>query len=56
MFHDFFLYRSNEPLWVAALENAEDLPERPPFMSIPVFVHLLCISKMGYRTVASYHV
>ena len=41
MFHEFFLHRSNEALWVAALENAEGLPERPPFMSIPAFIHLL---------------
>ncbi|KAM5534510.1 hypothetical protein V8D89_011842 [Ganoderma adspersum] len=41
IFHGFFLHRSNEPLWHAALKNAEDLPERPPWMSIPSFIHLL---------------
>ncbi|PIL24846.1 hypothetical protein GSI_12732 [Ganoderma sinense ZZ0214-1] len=41
MFHQFFLHRSNEALWEAALENAQDLPERPPWMDIPAFIHLL---------------
>ncbi|KAI1790226.1 hypothetical protein LXA43DRAFT_891288 [Ganoderma leucocontextum] len=41
VFHGFFLHRSNEALWEAALKNAEDLPERPPWMSIPAFIHLL---------------
>ncbi|KAI1796802.1 hypothetical protein LXA43DRAFT_879509 [Ganoderma leucocontextum] len=41
VFHGFFLHRSNEALWEVALKNAEDLPERPPWMSIPAFIHLL---------------
>ncbi|KAM5534511.1 hypothetical protein V8D89_011843 [Ganoderma adspersum] len=41
IFHGFFLHRSNEALWEAALKNAEDLPERPPWMSVPAFIHLL---------------
>ncbi|PIL24836.1 hypothetical protein GSI_12722 [Ganoderma sinense ZZ0214-1] len=41
LFHGFFLHRSNEALWEAALKNAEDLPERPQWMSIPSFIHLL---------------
>ncbi|TBU45399.1 hypothetical protein BD309DRAFT_1079352 [Dichomitus squalens] len=40
-FHSFFLHRSNERLWEASIKNDEDLPERPPWMSIPAFIHLL---------------
>ncbi|EJF64361.1 hypothetical protein DICSQDRAFT_178812 [Dichomitus squalens LYAD-421 SS1] len=40
-FHSFFLHRSNERLWEASLKNDEDLPPRPPWISIPAFIHLL---------------
>ncbi|KAI0675567.1 hypothetical protein C8Q78DRAFT_332361 [Trametes maxima] len=40
-FRDHFLNRNTEPLWKAAMENALDLPKRPPWLSIPAFVHLL---------------
>ncbi|KAI0332672.1 hypothetical protein GY45DRAFT_1432889 [Cubamyces sp. BRFM 1775] len=42
-FRTFFLNRSvaNERLWAQARANTGDLPERPPFMSEPAFIHLL---------------
>ncbi len=40
-FRTFFLNRNNERLWDSAIRNAEDLPPRPPWMSIPGFIHLL---------------
>ncbi|KAI0642057.1 hypothetical protein C8Q79DRAFT_918365 [Trametes meyenii] len=36
-----FLNRENERLWKAALQNAPDLPTRPPWLCLPAFVHLL---------------
>ncbi|KAH9893142.1 hypothetical protein C8Q73DRAFT_519509 [Cubamyces lactineus] len=42
-FRAFFLNRNvmNEKLWMQARVNTDDLPERPPFMSEPAFIHLL---------------
>ncbi|KAI0630483.1 hypothetical protein C8Q77DRAFT_1133312 [Trametes polyzona] len=41
-FRAFFLDRPlNERLWTRARENTSNLPERPPFMSEPAFIHLL---------------
>ncbi|KAH9857895.1 hypothetical protein C2E23DRAFT_801914 [Lenzites betulinus] len=41
-FRTFFLNRRlTERLWETARKNAGDLPERPPFMSEPAFIHLL---------------
>ncbi|PIL24835.1 hypothetical protein GSI_12721 [Ganoderma sinense ZZ0214-1] len=45
IFHGFFLHHSNEVLWEAALKNADDLPTRPPWMSIPSFIHLLYLTR-----------
>ncbi len=40
-FRSFFLNRNNERLWDYAVKNAKDLPPRPPWMSVPGFIHLL---------------
>ncbi|KAI0630474.1 hypothetical protein C8Q77DRAFT_1133246 [Trametes polyzona] len=41
-FRAFFLNRKmNESLWTQARKNADNLPECPPFMSEPAFIHLL---------------
>ncbi|KAI0641988.1 hypothetical protein C8Q79DRAFT_918678 [Trametes meyenii] len=40
-FHAHFLSKNTEPLWKAVMQNAPDLPERPPWLSIPAYVHLL---------------
>ncbi|KAH9857882.1 hypothetical protein C2E23DRAFT_718879 [Lenzites betulinus] len=41
-FRAFFLNKDlTERLWEQARKNAGDLPERPPFMSEPAFIHLL---------------
>ena len=41
MFHSFFLHGSNKKLWEVSLASATGLPDRPPFMTIPAFIHLL---------------
>ncbi|EIW59875.1 uncharacterized protein TRAVEDRAFT_47177 [Trametes versicolor FP-101664 SS1] len=41
-FNEFFLDRDNElQLWVPARANTPGIPDRPPWMSEPAFVHLL---------------
>ncbi|KAI0675563.1 hypothetical protein C8Q78DRAFT_331913 [Trametes maxima] len=40
-FHAHFLDRNSEPLWRTVMGNASDLPKRPPWLSIPAYVHLL---------------
>ncbi|KAI0831906.1 hypothetical protein BC628DRAFT_1350483 [Trametes gibbosa] len=49
-FRAFFLNREQvtEKLWECARLNAGNLPERPPFMSEPAFIHLLYAANCHY--------
>ncbi|KAI0794324.1 hypothetical protein C8Q74DRAFT_569919 [Fomes fomentarius] len=40
-FRSFFLHPNTKKLWDSAVRNAEGLPPRPPWMSVPGFIHLL---------------
>ena len=61
-FNEFFLDRDNElRLWVPARANTPGIPDRPPWMSEPAFVHLLyapnchvslALRLTGYRQLA----
>ena len=40
-FRNFLWSSNNKSLWDYGLKNEPDLPERPPFPTLPAFVHLL---------------